>query len=123
MDIQLINQLSSVGTQTNASTGALTKSPVADTAKPSAPVVDVPPSAVQAVDSSQLKQALNNVNAFVQKISPELTFSLDEGTGIRVVKLVDQSTKEVIRQIPSEEMLSIASGLDKLQGLLIKHKV
>ena len=31
-------------------------------------------------------------------------------------------TNEVIRQIPSEEMLEIAKALDRLQGLLVKQK-
>ena len=38
-----------------------------------------------------------------------------------MVKVVDQSTKEVIRQIPSEEMLAIAKALDSLKGLLVRQ--
>ncbi len=40
-----------------------------------------------------------------------LEFSIDDTTGQTVVKVVDSSTKEVIRQIPSEEMLAIAQTL------------
>jgi len=40
-----------------------------------------------------------------------------------VVKLIDVKTKEVIRQIPAQEMLVIAKRLDELQGLLIKERV
>ena len=39
-----------------------------------------------------------------------------------IVKVMDNATKEVIRQIPSVEMLAIAKALDKIQGLLIKQK-
>jgi len=56
-------------------------------------------------------------------MAADLKFSVDEGTGIHVVQVIDQSSKEVIRQIPSEEVIHIANGLDQLQGLLIKHKV
>ena len=38
------------------------------------------------------------------------------------MKVVDASTDEVIRQIPSEEIISIAKALDKLQGLLVEQK-
>jgi flagellar protein FlaG len=37
-----------------------------------------------------------------------------------VVKVVDNDTKEVIRQIPSEEMLKIAKYIDEITGLLFK---
>jgi flagellar protein FlaG len=39
-----------------------------------------------------------------------------------VVKVIDRETQDVIRQIPSQEMLDLAQALDKLQGLLIKQK-
>lgn len=69
-----------------------------------------------------IDQALKKINEFVQARASDVQFSLDEETGIRVVKVLDRSTKEVIRQIPSEEMLHIAQALDKLQGLLIRQK-
>jgi len=49
-------------------------------------------------------------------------FPFDDDTGRTVVKVVDASTDEVIRQIPSEEVLAIAKALDKLQGVLIKQE-
>jgi hypothetical protein len=36
--------------------------------------------------------------------------------------VVDGVTKEVIRQIPNEEVLAIARAMDRLQGLLLKGK-
>ncbi|MFC6521248.1 flagellar protein FlaG [Undibacterium arcticum] len=39
-----------------------------------------------------------------------------------MVKVVDQRTQEVIRQMPSPEALEIAKALDKMQGLLIRQK-
>lgn len=67
-------------------------------------------------------QAVQQVNDMLQAFSQKLEFSVDKETDAFVVKVVDKETKEVIRQIPSEEMLSLAKALDKLQGLLIKDK-
>ena len=39
-----------------------------------------------------------------------------------MVKVIDRSTKEVIRQIPSKEMLELAQALERLQGLLIRQQ-
>ena len=67
-------------------------------------------------------QAIEKINNTVQAFSQKLEFSIDKETDSFVVKVVDKETKEVIRQIPSEELLKIAQALDKLQGLLIKDK-
>ncbi|MDA0189672.1 MAG: flagellar protein FlaG, partial [Proteobacteria bacterium] len=58
----------------------------------------------------------------VSPVASDIQFSIDEDTGTTVVKIIDRTTDEVIRQIPSEEMLDIAKALDRLQGLLIKQK-
>jgi flagellar protein FlaG len=39
----------------------------------------------------------------------EVTFSLDPATRIPVIKVIDSSTKEVIRQLPQEYLLEIAA--------------
>jgi flagellar protein FlaG len=67
-------------------------------------------------------QAAQRVEKFVQTLSSDLQFSVDEASGSNVVRVVDRSTQEVIRQIPSEEMLAIARALDRIQGLLIRQK-
>lgn len=75
-----------------------------------------------APDREELDRALDEVRKVVQPVAQNLLFSIDEDTGRTVVKVVDGATKEVIRQIPSEEILSIAKALDKLKGLLIKQE-
>ena len=52
----------------------------------------------------------------------ELKISIDDDLGVQVVKIMDTSTDQVIRQIPSEEMLELAKSLDKVLGLLVRDK-
>lgn len=73
-------------------------------------------------DRKQLEEALTKIQKAVGPVAQNLLFSIDEDTGKTVIKVVDSSTKETIRQIPSEEVLSIVKALDKLQGLLIKQE-
>jgi len=82
------------------------------------------PIATQNVQSSreQLKEAVKATNDFVSLVNNAVEFSLDDDTGITVVKVIDKNTKEVVRQIPSEEMLAIAKALDTVQGLLVRQK-
>ena len=73
-------------------------------------------------DAEQLASAIAQVQDFTQSLAKELTFDIDDDSGRTIVKVIDSSTNEVLRQIPSEEMLGIAKALDKIQGLLIKQK-
>jgi flagellar protein FlaG len=72
--------------------------------------------------ASQLDDALHNINKSMQSLSQEIQFSIDPDTDRTIVKVVDQRTQEVIRQMPSVEALEIAKALDRLQGLLIRQK-
>ncbi|MBS1229386.1 MAG: flagellar protein FlaG protein [Proteobacteria bacterium] len=90
------------------------------TAAPS--VSEKTPVAKPPASEAQLQSAVNAANDFIKPITNAVEFSLDEESDRMVVKVMDNATKEVIRQIPSEEMLAIAQALDKIQGLLIKQK-
>jgi flagellar protein FlaG len=70
----------------------------------------------------ELQDAVEKIQKFVSMAACNIEFSIDEDSGRTVVKVVDRETKDVVRQIPSEEMLDLAQALDKLQGLLIKQK-
>ena len=73
-------------------------------------------------DQAGIQQALEEVREALAPVAQNLRFSLDEDSGRTVIKIVDTATDEVIRQIPSEEILAIAKALDKLQGVLIRQQ-
>jgi flagellar protein FlaG len=70
----------------------------------------------------QIDQAMAQVKEALPEVAQNLQFSLDEETGRTIVKVVDSGTNEVIRQIPSEELVAISKALDAFTGLLIKQK-
>jgi flagellar protein FlaG len=71
----------------------------------------------------QIDQAMEEMKQALPAVARNLQFSIDNDTGQTVVKVVDTSTKEVIRQIPSEELIAITKALDTFTGLLVKQKV
>jgi len=70
----------------------------------------------------ELSAAVEKIQEFVSSAARDIKFSIDKDSGQTVVKVIDRETQDVIRQIPSQEMLDLAQALDKLQGLLIKQK-
>lgn len=91
------------------------------TAAPAAPAARG--DAGQAADAGALDAAVNHINKALQTLSPSLEFSIDDDSDRTIVKIVDQQTREVIRQIPTAEALDISKALDKVQGLLIRQAV
>lgn len=94
-------------------------------AKPAAAPVETA-AAVQQPDTIPSMRALENavkdLNKAMQAQSQSLEFSIDTDTDRTIVKVVDQQTKEVLRQIPSEEVLQISKALSQVTGLLIRQK-
>lgn len=87
---------------------------VADT-----PAQNAPPQASVA----ELKVAVAAINQAMQQSNQNLEFSVDTDTQKTVVKMVDTSTGELIRQFPTEATLAISRGIDQFQrGLLLTQK-
>lgn len=70
----------------------------------------------------QLNEAVKQINETLKKLSQNLEFSIDSDVHRTVVKVVDQQTNDIIRQIPTAEALEIAKALDRVQGLLIRQQ-
>lgn len=124
----LISQINANGLTQSASdvTSPSQRPVVQDAIVSPASQVEMPAKAVQAATSvpnaEQVKQAVEQVNNVLKTIETNLNFMVDKDTGIRIVKVVDAETNDVIRQIPSEEVVAIAKALDTLQGLIIRQK-
>jgi len=72
---------------------------------------------------AQLEGALRDLNQSMKENSSTLAFSIDPDTEHTVVKLMDSSTGEVIKQFPSKEAIAIAKAIGEIQqGLLLKQK-
>ena len=70
----------------------------------------------------QVESAVSKISDFVQNFQRDLQFSVDKDSDRLIVKVVDSETQEVIRQIPSEEMLRIARSLDSSESLILREK-
>jgi len=69
-----------------------------------------------------MKRVVEELNEKFKLFDNSLRIEIDKNTGIRVVKIVDNGTKEVIRQLPPEATLKIARYIDEITGLLFEQK-
>ena len=80
--------------------------------------------AEQQPTSVQMQNTVNGVNKMLKQNGQNLEFRVDAETNKLVIKLFDKETGDMIRKIPSDEMLAIARSIDRFQqGLLVKQEV
>lgn len=60
----------------------------------------------------KVQAAVAQMNEFIQSTQRDLHFSYDAESGNTIVKVIDRSTQEVIRQIPDQIFLKLAETLD-----------
>ncbi|HEX9172801.1 MAG TPA: flagellar protein FlaG [Telluria sp.] len=108
-EVRSVSGLRQERTQTEA-----TRAPAPIALKPEAPEQDQ--------DRLDPDQAVAKLNEFTSMVAQGLQFSIDEDSGRTLVKVIDTSTQEVLRQFPTKEALSLARAIGKMQGLLIQDK-
>ena len=81
-------------------------------------------------NGEQLDEAIAKVESFLKVQNRDLAFSIDEETNRSVVTVKDSQSGDVIRQIPSEEVLKLAERIQELQqdvgnsvGVFINNQV
>ena len=74
-------------------------------------------SAEQQAENRQLIQAVHAINAAeLFGEDSELTFALDRKTGRGLIRLVKRKTRELIREISSEDVLEMADAHERDNG-------
>lgn len=116
-DIGMIKAVLSPATQSN---------PAAPTGRPRADVqmMGGPGLARQAgqvgkeKEPEPLEDVVSDLNKLVRELHRELKFSVDEDSGDTVIKVIDRATDEVVRQIPSEEVMHLRKRLQEAAGAI-----
>lgn len=74
-------------------------------------------------DREALIDAVSTLQDYVQNIQRDLEFTVDEELGRVIIRVYDSETKEIIRQIPAEEMLKLARQMAQVdEGLLLNTR-
>jgi flagellar protein FlaG len=67
-----------------------------------------------AVSKEDVKAAVAQMKDFAQVMSRQLQFDVDDDSGKTVVRVLDKDSGDIIRQIPSEEVLALARHMREL---------
>ncbi len=64
-----------------------------------------------------IEQAVTEINDYVQSVQRDFHFSIDEDSGMTVVRVRDKATGDLIRQIPEDIFLILAQNLKENQTI------
>ena len=74
-------------------------------------------------DEETLSGTVSDLNMLAQQMRRELRFAMDEDSGEMVVKVIDKETDEVLRQIPSDEILALRKRMADVAGVIFNDSV
>ncbi len=67
----------------------------------------------------QPEELLDQIKSITDDGAYSVRFEKDDDIGELIVKVVDQQTDEVIRQIPPEELVNLSKHLQELRGNIV----
>jgi flagellar protein FlaG len=75
------------------------------------------------LSAKQVQQSLDEINKVMAGLSISVQFKIDPEYKELIVKVVDQETGKLIRQIPTEDVVKVSKAMDNLKGLLFAQSV
>ncbi|MDH4275340.1 MAG: flagellar protein FlaG [Gammaproteobacteria bacterium] len=82
------------------------------------PTVAVSAQAPVELTNEQMDSVVKHLKEYVdQAMGRVLNIRVDHDTGIAVIKIIDSTTNEIIRQIPSEELVAMVKRISAGKGI------
>ena len=70
------------------------------------------------VDRATAEKIAEAIQQFVSSMDVKLNFQIHDGTGTVMVRVINEETGDVIREIPPSQVLDLAARIDKMIGAL-----
>lgn len=77
--------------------------------------------AEKASDPNSVRAAVAAINRAAKSLTNNVQLVMDERSEQPIVRVTDSETGQLIRQIPTEEVLELRRALDRISGLLINR--
>lgn len=77
----------------------------------------------QPLTAEQLEKVAQQLQEFVGEMNRGLEFTVDKDSGRDVIKIIDKASGDLVKQYPSEEVLTLVAKLSDMVGGFIDAKV
>ena len=75
------------------------------------------------ISKEKLEEIVKGMNEFLQPSHTSLKFAVHEDLKEYYVQLIDDRTKEVVREIPPKKLLDMYAAMMKFVGLIVDRKI
>lgn len=70
----------------------------------------------------ELMALAEEMNQTLKQINGNYSVSVDDATGVMVVRITDEDTGEVVKQIPPQQILDVSVSVERIVGLLVNDQ-
>ena len=113
-----VTAVPAAGSAATAAAALALRAAAPESGKDVAPAGEDLPLERKAAAAPDVAAAVRRLNELMGERQRNLAFHVDEVSGRTVITVLDATTAEVVRQIPSEEVLALAHALELERGLL-----
>jgi flagellar protein FlaG len=96
---------------------------VSDVIENNATVKDAKEASSAPLSAEQLDKVAQQLQDFVGEMNRGLEFTVDKDSGRDVIKVIDKNSGELVKQYPSEEVLTLVAKLSEMIGSFVDAKV
>lgn len=75
------------------------------------------------IPKQKLEEIVKGMNEFLQPSHTSLKFNVHEDLKEYYIQLIDDRTKEVVREIPPKKLLDMYAAMMKFVGLIVDQKI
>ena len=75
------------------------------------------------IQKEKIEEVVKGINDFIQPINTSIQFVLHDKLNEYYVKVVDNQTDEVIKEIPTKKLMDTYAAMMEFVGLLVDKKV
>jgi len=76
-------------------------------------------SATAQSDFKTVQQLAAELGTALNRLAGDFSVSVEKDSGTMVVRITDQETGEIVRQIPSKELLEADRSMERIVGLIV----
>ena len=102
--------------QGTASSDKQSAAPAPAPAPASAPVAE------REVGAVKTEALVKELNSALEKVDGDYSVSVDNDTGMVVVRITDVETGEIVKQVPPQQVLDVSMSVEKIIGLLVNDQ-
>lgn len=90
-----------------------------DSSDPSGKQPPVTESVAVQPEFKTVQKLATELGTALNRLEGDFSVSVDQDSGTMVVRITDQATGEVVRQIPSKELLEADRNMERIVGLIV----